>query len=191
MPHRPEAVPLRAHRPMHPDAQFQQQPHAADVQEQFVDTEDLPEQPTWLQKHLHQIGFGMLLMLVGYCLASWYIVPFVNQTLDQWHCGENRICQYDLDVGHGGTSHFITQYWNNQVIVIEFPNDDPVKTKLYSQQVTITEDTSQHLVTLTTATINKHPFPGKPDLVANVSGFAVPVIFYNTGKGFSTEAPNG
>ncbi len=179
---------LRAHRPRHADTQ---QPLRADVQEYYVDTEDLPRPPTWLQQHLFHIGLGMLLMLVLFYAGTTYVVPFVQNTLNRWNCGANLICQYDLDVGHGGTSHFMTEYWQNRVIVIEFANNDPSKAKICMQNLIVSGDaTGKHLVSLQTAYLSRYPKKGKPDLVASVSGVALPVIFYNTGNSFSTEEPH-
>jgi hypothetical protein len=176
---------LRAHRPRHADTQ---QPLPADVQEHYVDTENLPRQQTWLQRHLFEIGIGMLLMLLLWYAGATCVLPFIQNTLNRWDCGANLICQYDLNVGHGGTSHFITEYWHGQVIVIELQNGDPSKAKICSQTIINTAETNgKHLVSLQTAYVSQHPIKGKPDLVATISGFALPVIFYNTGDSFSRE----
>jgi hypothetical protein len=161
----------------------------ADVQPRSqVITEELPRQPTWLEKHLFKIGIGMLIALALYCGITWYVVPFVTNTIDHWSCGENRICHYDINVGHNGKSHFITEYWNSQVIVIEIPQGHAENTKVYSRIIMAdTGDKSPRLVTLTPGYVSRHDKPGKPDLVAMVSGFSLPVVFYNTGDGFSTE----
>ncbi len=178
---------LRAHRPKHPDTQT---PLPADVQEHYVYTEDLPQQPGWIRQHLFHISLGMLFMLALWYAGTTYVLPFVQNTLNHWNCGANLICQYDLDVGHnGGKSHFLTEYYNHQVIVIELEPGHPEHTKLYAQSVFSQGDTSLHLVSLTTAYLTRHPIQGKPDLVASVSGFSLPVIFYNTGSSFSTEEP--
>lgn len=183
---------LRAHRPKHADVASPGVPYA-DVQHSHeVVTEDLPPQQNWLKQHLHHIGIGMSLMLALWYVGVTYVVPVVTQTIDRWNCGENRICHYDLNVGHNGngTSHFITEYWNRQVIVIEIQSGHPEHTKLYAQTIFAAGDKSPRLVTLTTAYVSRHSKPGKPDLVATVSGFAVPVVFYNTGDSFSTEEPS-
>lgn len=174
---------LRAHRLSHPDTQ---QPLQADVQEHYIDTEDLPK----LEHHLFEIGIGMLLMLVLWYAGATYVMPFVQNTLNRWNCGANLICQYDLDVGHSsGKSHFLTEYYRQQVLVIELEPGHPEQTKLYTQSVFMQGDTSLHVVTLTTAYLTRHPILGKPDLLASVSGVSLPVIFYNTGTSFSTEEP--
>ncbi len=128
-------------------------------------------------------------MLALYIVGTTYVVPFVEDKIDQVHTGDGRLSQVDLNVGHGGTSHFLTQFWHNTVIVIEFPNGDATKGKVYTAQVTTTGSPKiKRVVTLTTGVFNSHGKPGYPDIAASVTGFAVPVIFYNTGNGFSTEA---
>src|SRR5579885_3043338 len=179
-------IPLRAHRPRHADTQT---PLPADVQESYqVVTEDLPKHTHWIRQNLHYFGFGMLLMLALWYAGTSYVVPFVQEKIDHWNCGAPPgICQFDLNVGHGGTTHFLTQYWHSQVILIETPLTDPGKTKVYSAPVSVIGgDSSQRIVTLTTAYIARHPQKGKPDIVASVTGFSLPIIFYNTGNGFST-----
>jgi hypothetical protein len=74
------------------------------------------------------------------------------------------------------------------VILTEFPDGNVTNAHVYSQSVFVRGDTRPRLVTLTTAYVSRHPLPGKADIVATVSGLAVPVIFYNTGSGFTTEA---
>ena len=187
-----QPIPLRAHRPPQADTQT---PLPADVQEPHQNhgvTEDLPQLPRWIQQHLHQIGMGMLFMLALWVTTTSYVVPFVQEKLDHWNCGTPPgICQYDLNVGHGGTSHFLTQYWHSQVILIETSPTDARNTKVYSQQVSVIGgNNAARIVTLTTDYIARHSIQGKPDLVASVTGFALPVIFYNTGTGFSTEEPH-
>ena len=181
---------LRTHRPRHPDAQPPRRPPADVVEEREVITEDLPVQRSWLREHLHEIGIGMLAMLVFWYLGTTYVLPFVTNTVFHWNCGRPPgICQYDLNVGHGtGKSHFMTQYWHDEVLLIEIVDDDPQKTKIYGASITeVGGDKDTHFVTLEARYVGDHPLSGKPDLVATISGFATPVVFYNTGTEFTTE----
>ncbi len=181
---------LRAHRPKPPDTEASGVPDA-DVQPgSQVVTEDVPPQKSWRKHHAVPFGIGMLLMLALWYVGVTYVLPFATQAREHWNCGENRICHYDFNVGHNGTSHFITEYWQNQVIVIEIPQGHPENTKLYTQTVFAAGDTSPRLVTLTIAYLSRHAVQGKPDLIANVSGFALPVVFYNTGDSFNTLNPD-
>jgi hypothetical protein len=181
---------LRTHRPKHADVESSGAPYADVQPEREIVTENLPRRSPWFREHALHIGLGMLLMLLLWYAGVTYVLPFVTQTIDRWNCGENRICHYDLNVGHNGTSHFITEYWHSQVIVIEIQQGHPENTKLYAQTIFAAGDTSPRLVTLTPAYLSRHPVQGKPDVVASVEGFALPVIFYNTGSSFSTEDPH-
>jgi hypothetical protein len=177
---------LRAHRPKPTDAQSV--PYA-DVQlpAQRV-TETLSKRPSWIHLHLTQIGLTMLFLLGLWVGINLYVIPFVTDKIDHWNYGDARISQFDMNVGHNGTSHFVTQYWHNQVILIEMPENDPTHSKTYATQVLfVGRDTGQHSITLKTAYVGQHPIQGKPDIVATVSGFVLPVIFYNTGSGFTAE----
>jgi hypothetical protein len=176
---------LRAHRPVPGDATVRP---AADVQEErYVETEDVL--PRRRNSYLFFIVSGMLLMVALWMLLSWYVVPFIMRTIQHWNCGTPPgVCQYDINVGHGGTSHFIAEYWHDEVVMIEVPGGKVSETHSYYAPIyPVGKDTTPRIVTLTTAYVAHHPVKGKPDLVATVSGFALPVIFYNTGTGFSTE----
>lgn len=183
---------LRAHRPKHADVKSSEVPATDTVSAWEVVTEDLPVRQSWVfgwvREHMVQIGLGMIVMLVIYSIGTAYVIPVMTRTIDHWNCGENRICHYDFNVGHNGKSHFIAEYWHDQVIVIEMQAGKTEQTHAYSQAIT-GNDNSPRLVTLTTAYISRHPMKGKPDLIATVSGLAIPVIFYNTGDGFTTEEP--
>jgi hypothetical protein len=170
---------LRAHRPRTSDAV---QPLDADEQE--VVTQDLPRRRGLLATYWPHILTGMGLMLGFYLLMSRLVLPFVVNTQQQWNYGYSRITEYDLNVGHHGTSHFVAQYYKNQIVVIEMPVDHPEQSKIYALSETVAGDTSQHIVTLTTAYVNRHAVKGKPDLIVSVSGFSVPVVLYNTGDSF-------
>jgi hypothetical protein len=183
MPTRNEALfptpKLRAHRPR-TDA-LQSPP--GDVQED-VYTDDLPKRPGLLATHWKHLVAGTCLMLGFYLLMTRLVLPFVINTQEHWNYGYSRVSVYDLNVGHGGVSHFVAQYYKNQVVIIEMPVDHLDRSKIYAVSEMTVGDTSQHVVTLTTAYIRRHAVQGKPDLIASVSGFAVPVVLYNTGDSF-------
>src|SRR6266700_737968 len=89
---------LRTHRPRPADTLT---PIQAD--EYYPDTEDLPQQSSWFAQNAFVIGVGMLCMLIMWYVGTTYVLPFVFDKLNHWDCGDARICQYDLNVGHGGT----------------------------------------------------------------------------------------
>jgi hypothetical protein len=173
---------LRAHRSRTSDAL--QQPDS-DVQEEPVTQELVPRRGLFATYWKHVLA-GMCLMLSFYLLMSRFVLPFIIQTQEHWNYGASRVNVVDLNVGHGGVSHFITQYYKDQIVVIEMPVDHPERSKIYALYETVEGDTSQHVITLTTAYVRRNAVPGKPDLIVSVSGFAVPVVLYNTGDSFRT-----
>ena len=156
-------------------------------------TDDLPRpahRSGWFKRHSVQIGAGMLLMLALSIFGVTTVVPFVTDKIDHWNCGAPPgICQYDLDVGHGGTSHFLTQYWHGDVLVIELRVGKENKTTVYAVPLLIAGDSANRLVTLKTAFVSHHSQPDKPDLFAWVEGVSIPVVLYNIGDAFSTQEP--
>ena len=174
---------LRAHRPK-TDAL---QPPPGDVQED-VYTEDVPKRQSLLAAHWHHLLAGAALFLGFYLLLSQIVLPFVVDTTAHWDYGAARISHYDLDVGHGGVSHFITEYYRNQAIVIEMPLRDPDHSRIYALAESLAGSDSQRVVTLTPAYVSHSDVRGKPDLLVSVSGSAIPLVLYNTGSSFKTEA---
>jgi len=172
---------LRAHRPRTSDAL---QPLKADVQED-VTTQELPHTGI-MQAYWKYVVAGMCITLGFYLLLSHLVIPFVVATQEHWNYGYSRVSVTDLDVGHNGMSHFIAQYYKNQIVIVEMPINHPEESKIYAVYESVEGDTSQHVVTLTTAYVSRKDTPGKPDLIVSVSGFAVPVVLYNTGESFRT-----
>jgi hypothetical protein len=171
---------LRAHRPRTSDAV---QVPADDTPPQAY-TEPLPKRPGLLAAYWRFLLAGACLMLGCYLLMSRIILPFVVDTREHWNYGASRVSVYDLNVGHGGVSHFITEYYRNQIIVIEMPVNDPGKSHIYALAESLAGNSSQHVVSLSTAYISHRAQPGKPDLLVNVSGAAIPLVLYNTGDAF-------
>jgi hypothetical protein len=186
MPTRNEALyptpKLRAHRPR-TDAL---QPPPGDLQED-VYTDDVSKRQSLLAAHWHHLLAGAALFLGFYLLLSRIILPFIVDTTAHWDYGAARISHYDLDVGHGGTSHFITEYYRNQAIVIEMPLHDPGHSHIYALAESLAGNDSQRVVSLTPAYVSHSAVRGKPDLLVSVSGSAIPRVLYNTGNGFRTE----
>src|SRR6266516_1268238 len=133
MPTRNEALypmpKLRAHRPRTSDAL---QPPASDVQDEAYTTEELPKRPSLLALYWKHLVAGMCLMLGFYLLMTRLVLPVVISTQEPWNYGCGRVSDYDLNVGHGGMSHFVAQYYKNQIVVIEMPVDHPDQSKIYA-----------------------------------------------------------
>ena len=181
---------LRAHRPKLADMPVSSDSRTDEPYLYERQTEEYPRRSSWLQRHVLHIGLGMLLTIMLYSVLAFVVVPFITDKIDHWNFGEHRISQYDFDVGHNGTSHFLAQYWQHKVIVIEIPGNDYTQTKVYVISVIAKQDTALHVVTLGTAAVNPHGVAGKPDVVVSVSGFEVPFVLYNTGSAFSTGGAN-
>ncbi len=171
---------LRAHRPRTSDAV--QVPTDDTPLEAY--TEPLPKHRGPLAAYWRYLLAGACLVLGFYLLMSLIILPFVVDTEEHWNYGASRVSVYDLNVGHGGVSHFITEYYHNHIIVIEMPVNDPGKSHIYALAESLAGDSSQHVVSLTIAYINHSATPGKPDLLVSVSGAAIPLVLYNTGDAF-------
>jgi hypothetical protein len=184
MPTRNEALfqppKLRAHRPRTSDAV---QVPTDDIQPDAY-TEPLPKRPGLLAAYWRYLLAGACLMLGFYLLMSRIVLPFVVDTQERWNYGASRVSVYDLNVGHDGISHFITEYYRNQIIVIEMPVNDTGKSHIYVLAESLAGDSGQHVVSLSTAYIRRSATPGKPDLLVSVSGTAIPLVLYNTGDAF-------
>jgi hypothetical protein len=174
---------LRAHRPRTSDAL---QVPDSDVQEE-VYTQDLPKWQGLFRRHWPHVVAGMALILGFYLLMTCLVLPFVVNTQQRWDYGYSRVSVYDFNVGHKGVSHFVAQYYKNQIVIVEIPVDHPEQSHIYSVYESVSGDNGEHVITLTTTYVNRHAIAGKPDLVVSVSGFAIPVVLYNTGDSFRTE----
>jgi hypothetical protein len=179
--------PLRAHRRDKRVSEVTTQIQKPPVKEKV--TEDL-KRPSWFKQNGKYLGFGMLVMTILYIVMVAYIYPAYVYTTTRWDYGQAKITHFDLNVGHNGTSHFIAEYWNNQAVVIEFPQNHPEQAKSYALRMSSDGAYQPRIVTLHLAYINAHGKPGYPDLAVQVEGFALPGVLYNTGDGFSTEQPS-
>jgi len=144
----------------------------------------------WIRRNLKHMGIGMLTTLTLWVLATTYVVPlWVSVSLHWIYGADVPITQYDANVGHHGTSHFLAEYWRGEVVVIEFPGGDATKARTYAFPLNTTHDTTHRVITLHVQTINLHGQLGKPDVVLEVQGYIVSPILYNTGDTFTTTQP--
>jgi len=158
-----------------------------------VETETLPcpqhaTISSFVREHWFSLVAGMAVMLLFYCGSTMYVLPFVAEVNDHWTYGDARMTQYDANVGHGGSSHFLAEYWHGRIVVIEFPGGNVNHAQVYTLLMTSTTDQTHRSVTLSVRSVNPHGSPGKPDLVVSVTGFSASVVFYNTGNAFQTQA---
>ncbi|MBA2284219.1 MAG: hypothetical protein H0W02_01920 [Ktedonobacteraceae bacterium] len=138
-----------------------------------------------LRRHWLPLVGGMLLLLVLWYACATYVLPFVQDTQHHWQYGDARLSQVDLNVGHGGTSHFLALDLHGSIIVIEFPLKDPKQAHSYVAGY-ITDDGRPHVVTLSAVDVNQD---GRPDLLVQVEGLSIPYVLYNDGHGFTITTP--
>lgn len=109
------------------------------------------------------------------------VAPWWQGVQDQWHYGSSRITQMDANVGHGGESHFIAEYYKGAIVIIEIPFNSVNNTRTYTIQG-IAGDGSTPVVLLSTT---KDTQTGRTDLVVQVAGTNFETVLYNTGSAFS------
>jgi hypothetical protein len=124
-----------------------------------------PKQPR-KRRSLVPVGIGMFIVVGALLIFQHVIAPAYVWAADQWHYGDARMTQLDADVGHGGPSHFIAEYYNSSLIIVELPVRNP-------QQF--------HVYALSVADMNHD---GKPDLLVHIEGMAIQTVLFNTGTSF-------
>jgi len=128
------------------------------------------------------LSFGVLLFISIYVGYQQYVQPTWNNVQAHWHTGDGRIKQFDADVGHGGVSHFLAQYYDGRIVVIEISLNNPSHIHTYSVQALSPNAKTQDL-TIVVQDVNHD---GRPDLVIQEGDNSMAIILYNTGTGFST-----
>jgi hypothetical protein len=71
-----------------------------------------------------------MLFTFGWLLIS-ALINWGRVAWDDWHYGRPRTYQADVDVGHGGISHFTVENVGGHVMVYELPDHDPSRAKIY------------------------------------------------------------
>lgn len=148
-----------------------------------IHTEDVVT-PSRKHRHFSPVAFCMAVSIgfLAVLLAiNVIILPFFNNVSNQVKYGDNRISSFDFNVGHGGTSHFIAQVYNGQVIVVELDMPDYDGT-VY--RFSISRDYDGKVVSIIPEDENHD---GKTDLVISVEGDVFAMVLYNTGKAFTDK----
>jgi hypothetical protein len=84
-------------------------------------------------------------------------------------------------------SHFMAEYYQGDVLIIEVVNNDPAKWRMYVLHVG-PEPLAHPVITLT---LLDEQHNGKPDLIIQIEGQEVTYRLYNDGTNFQTAAPGG
>ncbi|HEU5380258.1 MAG TPA: hypothetical protein VFV38_32950 [Ktedonobacteraceae bacterium] len=131
------------------------------------------------RKFLFFFTIGFSLVFVGYLLLSFLLLPVIGNAYNQVQYGSGRISNFDFNVGHGGTSHFIAQMYRQQVIVVEI--DEPeYKGTVYT--FSVDQMDNGKVVSIIMQDVNHD---GKPDLIVSVEGDIFSMVLYNTGTIFT------
>jgi hypothetical protein len=130
------------------------------------------------RRWLFYAGVILLLMLVGWVLLT-VISNWWNGVQDDWHYGRPRTAQYDENVGHGSTSHFIVENLGGHILITEVLPDNPSKAKIYSGPTLAGTDADLAPATLTFTDVNGDKLP---DMILTVDN--TKYTFLNSKDGF-------
>ena len=135
--------------------------------------------------HWLPLAFGAFLLIGLYTGYQQWLLPAWNNLQAQWYTGDGRITQLDADAGHGGVSHFLAQYYDGNIVVIEIQISNPTHIHTYTiQALNSTVKNPSLTLTLTVEDVNHD---GKPDLVIQEDNNSMAIVLYNTGTVFSTS----
>lgn len=141
----------------------------------------LPRMLRGIGAHWYQMGFGALVIIGAWVGIQKVVVPTWNNLQDQWHLGDYRIVQMDADVGHGGKSHFLAQWYHGRILIVEMPANNPHALHTYSLEPLATKD--EGTIKLI---VEDENHDGRPDLVIQIGENPMAIILYNTGAAFTT-----
>jgi hypothetical protein len=121
---------------------------------------------------------GMILMLSLWAIATYIIIPWITGIENHWNYGQSLIYETSGNVGHGGTSMFISfEGSGNQVVVIEAVGN---KYKVYTGPI-VGSAPQRTIVTVQLVDVNND---GKLDLIIHIEGTDGSFALINTGTDF-------
>jgi hypothetical protein len=131
------------------------------------------------------MGATMLVFLCLLILWFRFVSPWLTGISDQWQYGQAHISELNANVGHGGTSQFLAEYYRGQVLVIELPMNNHQGMQVYALPLD-TPYSTPPVITLTVADFNHD---GKPDLQVHVEGDPISYVLFNNGTSFQSTPP--
>lgn len=131
------------------------------------------------------MAVGVLIIVGSFAFWQQVVMPWWTGVQDQWNYGSAHITQLDADVGHGGMSHFIAEYHNGTIVIIELSYNNPNDYHIYTLNGMVSS-VAKPVVLLSVA---KDVHTGRMDLVIDVEGTGFQNVLYNTGTIFSQEQP--
>lgn len=144
----------------------------------YEDTQpDQPRSPKRRNVFLLPVCVGALLFIGLYVLTTQFIIPTWQNLTNQWNYGGARISQADA-MG----SHFIAQYWEGKIVVMQVSLANPNNYHTYVLQPLETPTVKNPVVELSFVDANHD---GRLDIAIHVEGTNFELILYNTGNGFS------
>ena len=127
----------------------------------------------------------IIVLLISYLLVwNMIIQPTWNTVQTQWDLGAARITQTDVNVGHKGESHFVAEWYDHQIIVIEISVANPNNAHIYTIGGFLGADTEVVQLSFIDETND-----GKLDMVITLAGSTYQKILYNNGSTFQQTPP--
>src|SRR5436305_2064670 len=115
------------------------------TQEPQTNVPQLPQQAQFRQKKsswlagrhpLFYIGSVCVLFILGWFLIG-ALISWVSVTIDDVHYGRPRTFQTDIDVGHGGLSHFTVENVGGRLTAYDLRNHDLPKANIYARPMRV------------------------------------------------------
>ena len=132
-------------------------------------------------KPILAVLFAALLLLGGVLFWQQAVTPTWSNLQDQWHYGDSHVTQMDADVGHGGMSHFLAEYYQGNIVVIEISLSNPNNTHVYTIAGVWNSESRTPVIQLA---LQDSTHNGKPDLRISVEGTNFATVLYNNGTAF-------
>jgi hypothetical protein len=133
-------------------------------------------------RRLLKLSFASLIIIISVIILwTQVLVPGWYWLQTRWQYGATPITQMDANVGHGGESHFLAEYYKGAIVIIEIPYANTNDTHTYTIPG-ITSNGETPVVLLSTV---RDGNTGRLDLVIQIADTNFETVLYNTGSSFS------